>query len=547
MWLLSTDRAELHYFVSAEVVPGGYAILSHVWTNDETQFYDIRAVETRCKETGENPRDFVSSKIREFCILSAKHGYTFAWADTCCIDKSSSAELSEAINSMFHYYSLAGVCYAYLSDVAAKDGKLDHSAFYKSRWHTRGWTLQELLAPRLLLFLSRDWEVLGSKAELAEPLGSATAIPLSILRFEEEIQDVSIAQRMSWASRRVTTRIEDEAYCLMGIFDINMPMLYGEGRKAFQRLQEEIMRTSTDTSLFAWGRFTNSYNLAPRNEEHDHFSPSSYLLAPSPGSFVDSHSVKFEPHADFPVKQRAITFSITPSGVLAHIPILVLRNYTIAFLSCADPILGPLGLFITSCPFAADRARPPFHTSINTVDYPCRLLSLAAEVLHPLRALLGLSSASKGWEWANVLFAHPIPLNTEAPRRALTQLNASLAAPFRMPDASLHACGAEGTRLVSIRRSGDVVGLQFEYRKTRPPALEVIVRLGLCLQGRDRRGTGTTSAAGPSASNCHWATLHFLSDGSLEDILEKSLEKHKHKSAESRVRRDARNITGNLQ
>ncbi|KAH9910730.1 heterokaryon incompatibility protein-domain-containing protein [Epithele typhae] len=253
MWLLSTDRAELHYFVSPEVVPGGYAILSHVWTDDETQFHDLRAIETRCEDTGENPRDLVSSKIREFCILAADHGYAYAWADTCCIDKSSSAELSEAINSMFRYYSLAGVCYAYLSDVEDTDVKSDQRAFRNSRWHTRGWTLQELLAPLLLLFLSRDWEILGTKSELAEALERATGIPVSILRFEEEIRDVSVAQRMSWASERVTTRIEDEVYCLMGIFDVNMPMLYGEGRKAFQRLQEEIMRTSTDTSMFAWG------------------------------------------------------------------------------------------------------------------------------------------------------------------------------------------------------------------------------------------------------------------------------------------------------
>ncbi|KAH9910726.1 uncharacterized protein BXZ73DRAFT_83238 [Epithele typhae] len=165
------------------------------------------------------------------------------------------------------------------------------------------WTLQELLAPRLLLFLSRDWEILGTKAELAEELGQTTPIPVSILRFEEEIRDVSVAQRMSWASRRETTRIEDEAYCLMGIFDINMPMLYGEGRKAFQRLQEEIMRTSTDTSLFAWGRVKNCKwdDLAPRNNQHDHFVPESYLLAPNTLSFSDSGSVKFDPHAGFPV------------------------------------------------------------------------------------------------------------------------------------------------------------------------------------------------------------------------------------------------------
>ncbi|KAI0692858.1 heterokaryon incompatibility protein-domain-containing protein, partial [Cerioporus squamosus] len=245
MWLLSTSRAELKYFVSPESV-GGYAILSHVWNDNEQSYQDIQTLRALCAQTGQNPRGLASDKIRRCCELAERHGYLWLWIDTCCIDKMSSAELSEAINSMFRYYSLAGICYAYLEDVPSSRD------FKKSRWHRRGWTLQELLAPRLVLFVSRSWDVLGSKTDMAAVLEECTGIPGTVLQFERRVADMSIAQRMSWAARRSTTRVEDEAYCLMGLFGVHMPTLYGEGRAAFQRLQEEILRRHSDTTLFAW-------------------------------------------------------------------------------------------------------------------------------------------------------------------------------------------------------------------------------------------------------------------------------------------------------
>ena len=130
MWLLSTDRAELHYFVSAEKVPGGYAILSHVWETQEHTFQAIQALRTQCEGSGGNPRDLLDpqDKIRRFCEIAQSHGYQWAWADTCCIDKTSSAELSEAINSMFRWYSLSLICYVFLKDVPkVEDGSASES------------------------------------------------------------------------------------------------------------------------------------------------------------------------------------------------------------------------------------------------------------------------------------------------------------------------------------------------------------------------------------------------------------------------------------
>ncbi|RPD57984.1 HET-domain-containing protein [Lentinus tigrinus ALCF2SS1-6] len=262
MWLLSTDRAELHYFISPVHVQDGYAILSHVWNNEEQSFKDVRKIIKTCTSTGENPRDLVSAKIRRCCELAESHGFKWIWNDTCCIDKSSSAELSEAINSMFQYYAMSRMCYAYLEDVPSarpfvirQDDRswTRKSYFSGSNWHLRGWTLQELIAPRTVLFISQDWVPLGTKVDLAAQLEDATGIPRSILTLDRSVNDFSIAQRMSWAAERRTTRVEDEAYSLLGIFEISMPIMYGEGRNAFLRLQEEIMRRSTDTTLFAWG------------------------------------------------------------------------------------------------------------------------------------------------------------------------------------------------------------------------------------------------------------------------------------------------------
>ena len=302
MWLLSTSRAELYYFVSPESVPGGYAILSHVWDPpSEQSFQGVQALRASCAQTGLNPRDYVPDKIRECCKLAEKHGDDWLWVDTCCIDKTSSTELSEAINSMFRYYSLANVCYAFLADVPTADtATLSHegSTFRASRWHKRGWTLQELLAPAVLFFVSGTWEMLGSKAELGDILEQITRVPPKVLLNQENFRDSSVAQRMSWAAGRETTRPEDEAYCLMGIFEITMPALYGEGRRAFRRLQQEIMKQCVDTSIFTWSNTppeafpdlvrVNALQLGGCHSGHDAHDIDTRFLANTPSDFASA-------------------------------------------------------------------------------------------------------------------------------------------------------------------------------------------------------------------------------------------------------------------
>lgn len=230
-------------FYGSNIPP--YAILSHMWSEgEEVLFQDVIQQQGRGRGL---------EKVLAALSRARADGYSYVWVDTCCIDKSSSAELSEAINSMYAWYEDAAICYAYLSDVPSTDKPFaQKSHFARSRWFSRGWTLQELLAPYEVQFLSVDWTILGTKDSLADVISHRTQIRPRILRMRSGIHDCSISERMSWAAGRETTRSEDAAYCLMGLFSVNMPLLYGEGTKAFQRLQEEIMRHSDDQSLFAW-------------------------------------------------------------------------------------------------------------------------------------------------------------------------------------------------------------------------------------------------------------------------------------------------------
>ena len=163
------------------------------------------------------------------------------------------------------------------------------SKFRDSRWFKRGWTLQELLAPAVVIFLDQDWIELGTKLSLQEEVCHATGISTHHLH---QPRDASVAQKMSWASTRATTRSEDLAYCLLGVFDVNMPLLYGEGMKAFQRLQEEILKHSTDESLFAWAN--RGYNV-------------SGLLAESPQDFRHSGNIVPEKLLKLPRKPYSNT------------------------------------------------------------------------------------------------------------------------------------------------------------------------------------------------------------------------------------------------
>ncbi|KAI6808682.1 hypothetical protein KC332_g12995 [Hortaea werneckii] len=223
-----------------------FAVLSHTWSrnpDDEVLFADIKNGTAATKPAFGKVQDAIKAAMLD--------GYGYLWIDTCCIDKTSSVELSEAINSMYSYYATAQKCYAFLADVGSSE--TDQDCFSQARWWLRGWTLQELLAPAYVQFFSSDWVSLGTKDELCHEIAQITGIDSEYLNGSVPVQDASIAQRMSWASKRRTTREEDQAYSLIGLFDVNMTMHYGEGgRRAFLRLQEEIMRINEDQTIFAW-------------------------------------------------------------------------------------------------------------------------------------------------------------------------------------------------------------------------------------------------------------------------------------------------------
>jgi hypothetical protein len=217
-----------------------YAILSHRWGAEEVTFRDLTVGTSKAKAG--------YGKI-QFCGEQARlDGLEYFWVDTCCIDKSSSTELSEAINSMFRWYQKAARCYVYLSDVSTRKRKASDtsaectwdSAFRASEWFTRGWTLQELLAPRSVTFFSRERKQLGDKRTLEQQIHEITGIPTTALR-EYVLSQFNVDERLLWAKGRHTARGEDKAYSLFGIFDVQMPLLYGEGEvKAFQRLRDAI-------------------------------------------------------------------------------------------------------------------------------------------------------------------------------------------------------------------------------------------------------------------------------------------------------------------
>ncbi|KAI0690924.1 hypothetical protein C8T65DRAFT_745633 [Cerioporus squamosus] len=271
----------------------------------------------------------MSEKIRRACDVAHAHGYQYIWIDSCCIDKTSSAELSEAINSMFTWYQNASVCYAFLADVPSEQNpRAKNSDFGRSRWFTRGWTLQELIAPRSVVFLSKDWQIIGTKTTLANTIEAITTIPFSVLTFHIPLHDVSVAQRMSWASERKTTRVEDEAYSLMGIFDINMPTLYGEGQRAFNRLQEEILTRIPDQTLFTWGPRVQHILHVSHDQPHACLMENASFFATSVAEFASSADVRPISHDElasriaFPGGLPLPDYTTSSYGVHARLPLI---------------------------------------------------------------------------------------------------------------------------------------------------------------------------------------------------------------------------------
>ncbi|KAI1111090.1 heterokaryon incompatibility protein-domain-containing protein [Nemania sp. NC0429] len=248
MRLINTTSLELKEFLGDPTNPRfpRYAILSHTWEEEEVTFQDIQDLDVAKKKAG-------FSKIARCCEIALDEGLSWAWVDTCCIDKSNNNELSEAINSMFKWYEASTICYAYLSDVGDV-GVVKYGDWRYSRWFTRGWTLQELVAPFEVIIYDQEWKQLGTKRRWAKELEERAGIPRDVLLFPAVRREHSVAARMSWAKGRQTTRIEDRAYSLLGLFDIvNMPLVYGEGQQSFSRLHEAIMNTHQDDSIFLGG------------------------------------------------------------------------------------------------------------------------------------------------------------------------------------------------------------------------------------------------------------------------------------------------------
>ncbi|KAL8996353.1 MAG: hypothetical protein Q9169_004119 [Polycauliona sp. 2 TL-2023] len=292
-----------------------YAILSHTWGDDEYVFSDRTDSERR------NSAGF--KKVSGCCALAASQGFQYVWIDTCCIDKTSSAELTESINSMYKWYKDSHLCYAYLSDLrlyGPQDGKCK---FRDSRWFNRGWTLQELLAPDQVIFYDADWVEIGSRSLLKTAVSEATGISVYHLSHPQE---ASVAAKMSWASKRGTTREEDIAYSLLGLFRVNMSLIYGEGQNAFFRLQCEIIQSSSDESIFAWHEVLETPSIGPPSIGLDYvqFTDYSGLLARSPWHFQDSGDIvpiRLNNHDRPP-------WSLTNQGLCIHIsPISVQRQH----------------------------------------------------------------------------------------------------------------------------------------------------------------------------------------------------------------------------
>ena len=342
-------------FISDDDVPP-YAILSHTWGEEEVNFHDWEKRGNRGISTWKG-----YEKVKQFSERAALDGFDWVWIDTyvefisgattsvlqqfintvfdrrtsCCIDKKSSAELSEAINTMFRWYKNAAVCYVYLSDCEwCPDATVIRQRLRQSRWFTRGWTLQELIAPRFAKFYAKDWRKIADKEELYDLLSDVTGIDEAVLQ-GASVADISVARRMSWASRRKTSRGEDMAYSLLGLFDVNIPLIYGEGRlKAFRRLQEAIMNTTHDQSLFAWGRVVEWEADSMRAADFyyvgreplewkppEEREPLLGLFAESPADFESSGNITPVDHAYAHILNRDRPPTMVNGGALVNIVI----------------------------------------------------------------------------------------------------------------------------------------------------------------------------------------------------------------------------------
>jgi hypothetical protein len=364
-----------------------YAILSHRWLADreEVSFEDLQNMQVHpvchfvrasaclylppihTKEPTFPPN--VQSKqgyekFRGACEHAFRAGLEYIWIDTCCINKTSSAELSEAINSMYAWYQGSAVCYVYLHDVG--DDEDLQSGFEKADWLQRGWTLQELIAPDNVYFFNKDWVKIGSKVSFAHILNKITHIRQDVLLGIP--CNPSIAEKMSWAAERKTQKKEDRAYSLMGLFGIHMPIIYGEGEKAFRRLQLEIMKTSDDQTIFAWRDSLAHNDVRERGllaSTPDFFPRIPPAVTIDQSLFIDSLRI---PGSRRPFPDLPRGYSILNDGIHITLPMKKTGDVWLAVLRCkGENQMLPYGIHLKERPDCGDflRISP---TSLNKIQ-----------------------------------------------------------------------------------------------------------------------------------------------------------------------------------
>lgn len=220
MRLLHAQYLYMRKFTDEDIPP--YVIVSHRWREDEVTYQDF--------EHNTFSRRHGYHKVKESCRIALEANYNWVWLDTCCIDKRNFTELNEAINAMYKWYQKASLCVAYVFDYVHGRDELATSS-----WFTRCWTLQELIAPRCVEFYDQNWKFFGSKNKLCEQIATITWIDVDVLQCRADPTIAcTVAERSSWAARRKASRIEDEAYSLLGLFALSMPTLYGQVRKNFR-------------------------------------------------------------------------------------------------------------------------------------------------------------------------------------------------------------------------------------------------------------------------------------------------------------------------
>ncbi|QPC63031.1 hypothetical protein HYE67_005262 [Fusarium culmorum] len=377
MRLINVDTLEMQEFFEPTIPP--YAILSHRWgaDNEEVSFSDITDGLTR--KAG-------MAKLKGCCKQAKKDKLDYVWIDTCCINKESSKELDEAINSMFQWYRRASVCYTYMSDVPEGDDIWDPtSRFYSSSWFQRGWTLQELLAPVDASFYNEEWNFIGTKADLSREIEDITGIPRKYLLGWADFHQASVAQRMSWAAKRETKRTEDIAYCLLGIFNISMSMIYGEKEKAFERLQLKILEQTTDDSILAWG-WTETDTNGKSPEASNPISAG--IFASSPRDFACCGHVV--PHA----QRSNHNSTLTVSGGYLHTSLRLKNNKnnkSYAMLNCCSEdddskvIAIPLHPASSANEYIRPQNQRPILVKTPSVEDPSQNLQIKIDrQVHPL-------------------------------------------------------------------------------------------------------------------------------------------------------------------